>query len=329
MTETTSSDIPSQEPVLKVSGLKVYYHISQGIVKAVDNIDFTVGCGEFVGLSGESGCGKTTTAMTLLQILPKEGVVEGGQALFGDVDILTLNKKAVEAFRWKGVSMVFQGAMNSLNPVHRVIDQMVNAILIHDKIPREEARKISLDLIEAVGIDRSRATAYPHELSGGMKQRLMIALSLVLHPPLVIADEPTTALDVMIQAQILDLFNQLREKTSLSLLIITHDLSVLAETCDKVIIMYAGKIVEEAPVEILFNEPAHPYTRKLISSFPSILSDKEIDFIPGNPPDLIDPPSGCNFHPRCDFAIDKCKEEEPPLVDEEGHRVACFRRNDI
>ncbi len=329
MTETSQTEIPAGQPVLKVSGLKVYYHISQGVVKAVDNIDFNVNSGEFVGLSGESGCGKTTTAMTLLQILPKEGVVEGGQAIVGNTDILTLEKKDIEAFRWKGVSMVFQGAMNSLNPVHRVIDQMVDAILIHEDMSKEEAREISLELIESVGIDRSRATAYPHELSGGMKQRLMIALSLVLHPPLVIADEPTTALDVMIQAQILDLFNQLREKTSLSLLIITHDLSVLAETCDKVIIMYAGKIVEEAPTEIIFNKPAHPYTRKLIASFPSILADKEIDFIPGNPPDLIDPPIGCNFHPRCDYAIDTCKTEDPPLVDEEGHRVACFRRHEI
>ncbi len=329
MTETSSPETPAGQPVLKVSGLKVYYHISQGIVKAVDDIDFTVGCGEFVGLSGESGCGKTTTAMTLLHILPREGVVEGGQAIFGNRDILAFDKKAIEDFRWQGVSMVFQGAMNSLNPVHRVIDQMVDAILIHEDVSKEKAKEIALELIESVGIERSRATAYPHELSGGMKQRLMIALALVLHPPLVIADEPTTALDVMIQAQILDLFGQLRDKTSLSLLIITHDLSVLAETCDKVIIMYAGKIVEEALTEILFNEPSHPYTRKLISSFPSILADKEIDFIPGNPPDLIDPPTGCNFHPRCEYAIEKCSKEEPPLVDEGGHRVACFRRHEI
>ncbi|MFX0055000.1 MAG: ABC transporter ATP-binding protein [Promethearchaeota archaeon] len=328
MTEA-SSQIPAGQPLLKVSGLKVYYHISQGIVKAVDEIDFTVNCGEFVGLSGESGCGKTTTAMTLMKILPREGVIEGGQALFNNRDILTMKTKEIQAFRWQEISMVFQGAMNSLNPVHRVIDQMVKAIQIHQRMPREKAREIALELIESVGIDKSRARAYPHELSGGMKQRLMIALALVLHPPLVIADEPTTALDVMIQAQILDLFKQLRKRTSLSLLIITHDLSVLAETCDKVIIMYAGKIVEEASTEILFNEPAHPYTRKLISSFPSILADKEIDFIPGNPPDLIDPPVGCNFHPRCSYAADICKTEEPPLIDEGGHRVACFRRNEI
>ncbi|MFW9801653.1 MAG: ABC transporter ATP-binding protein [Candidatus Thorarchaeota archaeon] len=328
MTEA-SSQIPLGQPLLEVSGLKVYYHISQGIVKAVDDIDFTVNCGEFVGLSGESGCGKTTTAMTLLKILPREGVIEGGQALFNNRDILTMKTKEIQAFRWQEISMVFQGAMNSLNPVRRVIDQMVNAIQIHERKPKEKAREIALELIESVGIDKSRARAYPHELSGGMKQRLMIALALVLHPPLVIADEPTTALDVMIQAQILDLFKQLRRRTSLSLLIITHDLSVLAETCDKVIIMYAGKIVEEATTEILFNEPAHPYTRKLISSFPSILADKEIDFIPGNPPDLIDPPVGCNFHPRCDYAVDICKAEDPPLIDEGGHRVACFRRDEI
>ncbi|MFW9888553.1 MAG: ABC transporter ATP-binding protein [Candidatus Thorarchaeota archaeon] len=328
MTEA-SSQVPAGLPLLKVSGLKVYYHISQGIVKAVDDIDFTVNCGEFVGLSGESGCGKTTTAMTLLKILPREGVIEGGQALFNNRDILTMRTKEIQAFRWQEISMVFQGAMNSLNPVHRVIEQMVDAIQIHQRMPKEKAREIAVELIESVGIDRSRARAYPHELSGGMKQRLMIALALVLHPPLVIADEPTTALDVMIQAQILDLFKQLRKRTSLSLLIITHDLSVLAETCDKIIIMYAGRIVEEAATEVLFNEPAHPYTRKLISSFPSILADKEIDFIPGNPPDLIDPPVGCNFHPRCDYAVDSCRTGDPPLIDEGGHRVACFRRNEI
>jgi peptide/nickel transport system ATP-binding protein len=328
MTEA-SSQIPVEQPLLKVSGLKVYYHISQGVVKAVDDINFTVNCGEFVGLSGESGCGKTTTAMALLKILPREGVIEGGQALFNNRDILTMKTKEIQAFRWQEISMVFQGAMNSLNPVHRVIDQMANAIQIHQRMPKEKAREIALELIESVGIDRSRARAYPHELSGGMKQRLMIALALVLHPPLVIADEPTTALDVMIQAQILDLFKQLRQRTSLSLLIITHDLSVLAETCDKIVIMYAGKIVEEAAAEVLFNEPAHPYTRKLISSFPSILADKEIDFIPGNPPNLIDPPVGCNFHPRCDYAADICRTGDPPLIDEGGHRVACFRRNEI
>jgi peptide/nickel transport system ATP-binding protein len=175
MTESSFPVIQDGQPVLKVSGLKVYYHISQGIVKAVDNIDFTVGCGEFVGLSGESGCGKTTTAMTLLQILPKEGVIEGGQAIFGNTDILTLDKKSLEAFRWKGISMVFQGAMNSLNPVHRVIDQMVDAVLIHGEMSKDDAKEVALDLIESVGIERSRATAYPHQLSGGMKQRLMIA----------------------------------------------------------------------------------------------------------------------------------------------------------
>jgi peptide/nickel transport system ATP-binding protein len=329
MTETMTSPGSTKQSLLRVSGLKVYYHISQGIVKAVDNIDFTVDCGEFVGISGESGCGKTTTALALLRILPREGVVEGGKILFNDCDILTLKRKQLQAFRWRDISMVFQGAMNSLNPVHRVINQMINAILIHEKMPREQAREMALELIESVGIDSSRATAYPHELSGGMKQRLMIALALVLHPPLVIADEPTTALDVMIQAQILDLFKQLRKQTSLSLLIITHDLSVLAETCDKVIIMYAGKIVVEASTEILFNSPGHPYTKKLISSFPSILSDKKIDFIPGNPPDLIDLPVGCNFYPRCEYAIDRCKTETPPLIDENGHRVACFRRHEI
>ena len=329
LTHASAGEQQETKPVLKVSGLRVSYLTKQGMVRAVDNVDFCIDRGEFVGLSGESGCGKTTTAMAIMRLLPREGIIEGGEVDFNGMNVLAFAKRNIEAFRWKDVSMIFQGAMNALNPVHRVVDQMIDAIRIHEDISKEKARERAIELVESVGIERSRASAYPHELSGGMKQRLMIALSLVLHPTLVIADEPTTALDVMIQAQILDLFRQLRNKTSLSLLIITHDLSVLAETCDKVIIMYAGKIVEEAPTDKLFNEPAHPYTKKLIASFPSILADKEIDYIPGNPPDLIDPPSGCNFHPRCDYAIDICAQKEPPLDDEDGHRAACFRRHEI
>jgi peptide/nickel transport system ATP-binding protein len=207
---------------------------------------------------------------------------------------------------------------------------MKNVILLHEKDTTEwEAIERSLDLLESMGIERSRGDAYPHELSGGMKQRAMIALALTCHPSLVIADEPTTALDVMIQAQILELMKQLREQTSLSLILITHDLSVIAETCDRAVIMYAGRIMEEAPVATLFETPAHPYTRKLISSFPSVLRDKEIDFIPGNPPDLINPPSGCPYHPRCDYTIDICKTTIPPLENKNGVRVACLRSDEI
>jgi peptide/nickel transport system ATP-binding protein len=322
------SDVKEQ-PVLEVKDLSITYTTKQGFVKAAENVSFSLGCREFLGISGESGCGKTTTALSLMHLLPKEGTVENGEILFKGNNILNYTTKEVEQFRWRDISMIFQGAMNALNPVHKVIKQMTDAIMIHEDITELDARERSLELIEAVGIDSERADAYPHELSGGMKQRLMIAMALVCHPSIAIADEPTTALDVMVQAQILNLFKQLRERTNLSVILITHDLSVLAETCDNIIIMYAGQIAEAGPTRKLFTSPEHPYTMKLISSFPSVLSDKEIDFIPGNPPDLINPPKGCRFNPRCEYVIDKCREEVPPLEDENGHRVACWRRHEI
>ena len=323
MTESNS------EIIIEVNDLGISYTTKQGKVRAAENVSFKIRCGEFVGLSGESGCGKTTTAMALMHLLPKEGIIEGGEILFKGRNILEYTEEEVLEYLWRDVSMIFQGAMNALNPVHKVIDQMTTAIRIHEDVSEEEARERSLELIDSVGIDISRADGYPHEMSGGMKQRLMIALALVCHPSLVIADEPTTALDVMVQAQILDLLNQLRNRTNLSLLLITHDLSVIAETCDYAIIMYAGRIAEMGSIKKIFTEPEHPYTMKLISSFPSILTEKGIDFIPGNPPDLINPPNGCRYHERCDYVIDKCRREVPPLEDEQGHKVACWRRHDI
>jgi peptide/nickel transport system ATP-binding protein len=316
--------------LLEIQDLNVYYETKEGKVRAVQNLDLSIDCGEFIGISGESGCGKTTTAMAIMHLLPREGVIESGSIQFNGRNTLEFSKEEIQDFLWKDLSMVFQGSMNALNPVHKVIDQMKNVILLHEKDTTEwEAIERSLDLLESMGIERSRGDAYPHELSGGMKQRAMIALALTCHPSLVIADEPTTALDVMIQAQILELMKQLREQTSLSLILITHDLSVIAETCDRAVIMYAGRIMEEAPVATLFKTPAHPYTRKLISSFPSVLRDKEIDFIPGNPPDLINPPSGCPYHPRCDYTIDICKTTIPPLENKNGVRVACLRSDEI
>ncbi len=315
--------------LLEIKDLNVHYETKEGNVRAVQELSLSVDCGEFVGISGESGCGKTTTAMTIMQLLPREGIVDSGSIRFNGRETLEFTEEEILDFRWKRISMIFQGSMNALNPVHKVIDQMKNVILLHEDTTEPEAIERSLDLLEEMGIERSRGDAYPHELSGGMKQRVMIALALTCHPSLVIADEPTTALDVMIQAQILELLKQLRVQTSLSLILITHDLSVIAETCDKAIIMYAGRIMEEAPVDSLFASPAHPYTRKLISSFPSVLEDKEIDFIPGNPPDLINPPSGCPYHPRCDFAIDICKAKIPTLESKNGIRVACFRSDEI
>jgi peptide/nickel transport system ATP-binding protein len=322
-----TSDISKR--LLDIRELNVHYETKQGNVRAVQNLSLSVDCGEFVGISGESGCGKTTTAMTIMQLLPREGIIESGSILFNNRDTLKFTEEEILDFRWKGISMIFQGSMNALNPVHKVIDQMKKTILLHEDVFEEDAIERSLDLLEAMGIERSRGDAYPHELSGGMRQRVMIALALVCHPSLVIADEPTTALDVMIQAQILDLLKKLREQTSFSLILITHDLSVIAETCDKGVIMYAGRIMEEAPISSLFKSPAHPYTRKLISSFPSVIGESKIDFIPGNPPDLINPPEGCPYHPRCDYTIEICKSQLPPLESKNGIRVACLRSDEI
>jgi oligopeptide/dipeptide ABC transporter ATP-binding protein len=315
--------------VLKVENLNIRYHTRKGDVSAVNDVTFDIKLGEFVGLSGESGCGKTTVANSLLRLLPKEGRVESGKITFNGENILKYSPEQTLQYRWKEVSMIFQGSMNSLNPVHKVIKQMTETILLHEKISKREATKRSLDLMEAMGLENSRGSAYPHELSGGMRQRMMIALALACHPSLVLADEPTTALDVMVQAQILDLLNNLRKKYNLSLLLITHDLSVIAETCDRAIIMYGGRIMEEGPVDKMFTNPGHPYTRKLISSFPSVAEDKEIDYIPGNPPNLLYLPPGCPFKERCEYAIEKCGEKIPPLETKNGTNVACIRSDEI
>ncbi|MHA1982725.1 MAG: ABC transporter ATP-binding protein [Candidatus Hodarchaeales archaeon] len=319
----------SDKKILRVENLNIRYHTRKGKVSAVNDVTFDIKSGEFVGLSGESGCGKTTVANSLLRLLPKEGKVESGNIIFNGDNILNYSNDKVREYRWKDVSMIFQGSMNSLNPVHKVIKQMTETIMLHEKISKNEATERSLDLMEAMGLERSRGSAYPHELSGGMRQRVMIALALACQPSLVLADEPTTALDVMVQAQILDLLNDLREKYSLSLLLITHDLSVIAETCDRAIIMYGGRIMEEGPVDKMFTDPAHPYTKKLISSFPSVAEDKEIDYIPGNPPDLLYPPPGCPFKARCEYAIEKCGEDIPSLEPKNEVKVACIRSDEI
>jgi peptide/nickel transport system ATP-binding protein len=319
----------STNNLLEVNNLNVRYQTKKGKVSAVNNVSFNIKPGEFVGLSGESGCGKTTVANSLLQILPKEGKIESGKIKFKNENILDFSSEKILQYRWKNVSMIFQGSMNALNPVHKVIKQMSDTILLHENVSKEEAENRSLDLLEAMGIERLRGNAYPHELSGGMRQRVMIALALVCHPSLVLADEPTTALDVMVQAQILDLLNKLRKEFKLSLLLITHDLSVIAETCNRVIIMYGGRIMEEGPVKKIFTTPAHPYTRKLISSFPSVAEDKPIDYITGNPPNLLFPPPGCPFYERCEYAIEKCNQNVPSLIIKDGVQVACIRSNEI
>lgn len=313
-------------PILDVQDLKTYYSTLRGSVKAVDGVSFQVDKGEALGLAGESGCGKTTVALSLMRILPTGGEILGGKILFEDKDIAILNEGQMKKIRWKSMSIVFQGAMNALNPLFRLGDQITEAILTHEKVSKKAAMRRTKKLLELVGLESKRTKDYPHELSGGMRQRGLIAMALACNPQLLIADEPGTALDVIVQAQVLSLMEELKRKLNLAMILITHDLSIIADTCDKVAIMYAGKIVECGDVVDIFKKPLHPYTQGLVGAFPSIkAARKRISSIPGLPPDLIDPPTGCRFHPRCSFAKDLCKTEDPLLtkVGKENQFAAC------
>ena len=312
-------------PLLVVENLRTYFTLSSGIVKAVDGVSFELHDGEALGIAGESGCGKTTTALSLLRLLPPNArVVEGSVKLFG-IDLAQKSENALRRYRWREISVIFQGAMNALNPVQRVGDQVAEPIVERLGVPKAEAKRRARELLELVGIARDRAADYPHQLSGGMRQRAMIAMALACDPAIVIGDEPTTALDVMVQAQILELLERLREELGLSLILITHDLSVIAETCDRVMVMYAGRVAEEGPVRTIFSGPRHPYTQMLLAAIPNLDSDKRLlATIPGSPPDLRTPPPGCRFHPRCPMAMDVCREVVPPEVRyADGVRVAC------
>jgi len=428
-------------PLLEVRNLRTFFRTTQGTLKAVDGISFTLDKGEALGLAGESGCGKTTAALSIMKLLPENGFIQGGEIYFrepedvrayrleyeklaldrmdetkakleaevgeleprvkekratpaqakqyadaqkrlksmrehpgyyirealkperealearlkslatgtltggggapaspeaqeaqkrlaavrGDHDILRRSAEAIRQMRWRDMSIIFQGAMNALNPVRRVGDQITEPILLHEDVEEPTAVKRAQQLFELVGISPKRIREYPHEFSGGMRQRVMIAMALACRPRLVIADEPTTALDVMIQAQILQLMRTLQRELDLAMIVISHDLSVLAETCNRLVIMYAGKMVEYADAVKVFKNPLHPYTQGLVGAFPNIHGDKKLPaFIPGTPPNLIHPPSACRFSPRCAYRMEICDQVEPPLIDVgEGHWVAC------
>jgi oligopeptide/dipeptide ABC transporter ATP-binding protein len=320
-------------PLLEVNDLKTHFKLRQGWVRAVDGVSFGLADGEALGLAGESACGKTTTALSLMQLLPSNGRIRGGSVELFGINLVGKSDRAMQRYRWREISMVFQGAMNALNPVIRVRDQIAEPIQYRLGQSEAAARTRAVDLLDLVGIPRRRAGSYPHEMSGGMRQRAMIAMALACDPAIVIGDEPTTALDVMVQAQILELLERLRRELGLSMILITHDLSVLAETCDRVLVMYAGKVAEEGPVRRVFTSPRHPYTRKLVASFPNINADRRtLDVIQGQPPDLLDPPPGCRFAPRCEFAMAVCREVVPPEVRfADGVRVAChlFPTSDV
>jgi peptide/nickel transport system ATP-binding protein len=311
--------------LLEVENLRTYFKTQEGVLKAVDGVDFMLDKGQAMGLAGESGCGKTTAALSIMKLLPANGYIAGGKITFMNQDMARVTGDKLRAIRWRDISIIFQGAMNALNPVKRVGDQITEPIILHEKVDEEVAMKRVKELFELVGINPNRIREYPHEFSGGMRQRVMIAMALACRPRLVICDEPTTALDVMIQAQILALLKSLQKELDLAMIIISHDLSVLAETCEYLSIMYAGKIVERSSAVEVFANPQHPYTKGLIAAFPNIKGAKKMPAsIAGNPPNLIHPPVGCRFSPRCYMAQEICKQEEPPLVEVlPGHYAAC------
>ena len=303
--------------LLDVKDLRTSFRTEDGIVKAVDGVSFSVEKGQTLGIVGESGCGKSVTCLTIMGLNPKKNTITSGEALWKGQDLLTMKASALRQIRGSEISMIFQDPMTSLNPVHTIGRQLEEAILLHRDVTKKSARARSLELLKAVGIPRAeqRIDDYPHQFSGGMRQRVMIAMALINDPDLLIADEPTTALDVTTQAQILTLMKRLQEDFGSAIIMITHDLGVIAEIADDVEVMYAAKVVEQAEVHDLFHRPQHPYTWGLMGSLPRLETDVErLTQIPGQPPSLLRPPSGCRFHPRCPYVMGVCKTTEPELV---------------
>jgi oligopeptide/dipeptide ABC transporter ATP-binding protein len=312
--------------ILDVRNLSVNYLADDGApLHAVEDVSFSLEQGCSLGLVGESGCGKTTAILGALRLLPAEGRIVSGEVRYAGVDLLRLSEEEMRRYRWNKISIVFQGAMNALNPVRKVGDQIVEAIMLHESVDKRAARTRVGELLEMVGITSEMASQYPHQYSGGMRQRAMIAMALACSPNILIADEPTTALDVMIQAQILDLLQKLQKELELCIILVTHDLGVVAEICDDVLVMYGGKTAEYASVDLIYNESLHPYTQRLLQAFPDVDNPTStLASIPGYPPPLDALPPGCRFEPRCHRKKDICAVESPPLLAvNSGHYVAC------
>lgn len=318
--------------LLEVNNLETEFKVKRGTVKAVNGVSFAVDKGEILAVVGESGSGKSVTSLSVMGLIRDPGRVAGGEILFNGENLLKKNTKEMQAVRGDKISMIFQEPMTSLNPVYRIKDQIMETILTHTTMSKKEALDRAIQMLDLVGIPapEQRVNDYPHQMSGGMRQRVMIAMALACDPELLIADEPTTALDVTIQAQILDLINRLREKLGMAVLLITHDLGVVAETADKVVVMYCGRVVEQATVEQLFTKPLHPYTQGLLDSIPKMDEDRErLYMIKGIVPDPIHLPKGCSFADRCDKCMDKCREHMPKLAEtENGRKVRCFLVSD-
>ncbi len=317
-----------QDMILTVRNLRTYFYMPEGITRAVDGIDLELQAGKTLGLVGESGCGKSVTALSILRLIIPPGRIESGQTLLDGTDLMLLSNRAMRRVRGKQISMIFQEPMSSLNPVFTVGDQVMEAVRLHRNVDEDTGRDMTVDMFRRVGISdpEMRVDYYPHQLSGGMQQRVMIAMALICNPVVLIADEPTTALDVTIQAQILDLLRDLQRDLNMSIILITHDLAVVAETADRVAVMYAGKIVEYADVYELYEQPKHPYTVGLLHSLSYAGRPKEkLEAIPGQVPDPAHLPPGCSFWPRCSLKIEKCESLEPPLEEKSpGHSSACW-----
>ena len=322
------------EKLLQVKDLKTYFDSDDGVVKAVDGVDFSVNSGETIGIVGESGCGKSVTSMSILRLIPTPpGRIAGGEVLFNGIDLTKATDQQMRKIRGNDISMIFQEPMTSLNPVFTVGEQISEALILHQDMTEEQAMKRAEEMLKLVNIPRAEKiiSEYPHQLSGGMRQRVMIAMALACQPKLLIADEPTTALDVTIQAQILDLMNDLKTRLNTAIMLITHDLAVVAEMSDHVIVMYAGKVVEDAPVVDLFERPMHPYTIGLMQSIPSLnLGKTRLETIEGSVPNPLYLPEGCYFNPRCKYRTEICVKEMPELREiEQGHKVRCHHAEEV
>ena len=312
--------------ILEIKNLNVHFPIHIGTVRAVEDVTLNLRKGEVMGLVGESGCGKSTLGFSILRLLRPPGKLAGGQIRYHGDDIAKMSEKEILSLRGKRIAMIFQDPLTSLNPLFSIGDQFVETILTHEKgISKKEALKRAGEMLRRLGIAPERLHEYPHQMSGGMRQRIMIGMALVLNPDLLIADEPTTALDVIVEAQFLDLLNELRAQFNLTILLISHNLGIVAQMADRITVMYGGRLAESGQAETVFEKPLHPYTQGLLASIPNIQLDQpELHTMPGAPPDLVDPPSGCVFHPRCPQVMDKCRREIPPGFMSNGHLTACW-----